>query len=126
LDHKSKTKKWETCSTEEFFTRLIRHISDKYFRLITYYGFLSNHLRGQLLPAVYEELGELPKSVETLYWHQMFKASFGTDPMRCILWQPNEIGRYCPGDSSLEALSKSLGSISSETDSMRPYPQSVC
>jgi hypothetical protein len=67
LDHKTKTKKWETRSTEEFLTRLIRLIPDKYFRLITYYGFLSNRLRGQLLPAVYEELGELPKSVETLY-----------------------------------------------------------
>jgi hypothetical protein len=67
LDHKTKTKKRETRSTEEFFTRLIKHIPDKYFRLITYYGFLSNRLRGQLLPAVYEELGELQKSVETLY-----------------------------------------------------------
>jgi len=85
LDHKTKTKKLGTYSTEEFFTRLIRHIPDKYFRLITYYGFLSNRLRGGSLPTVYEELGELPESVETLYWHQIFKTSFGTDPMRCIL-----------------------------------------
>ena len=85
LDHKTKTKKWESCSTEDFFARLIRHIPDKHFRLITYYGFLSNRLRGELLPTVYEQLGEWPNSVETLYWHQMFKAAFGSDPMRCVL-----------------------------------------
>jgi len=36
-----------------FIARLITHIHDQYFRVIRYYGFLSNRTRGKLLPRVY-------------------------------------------------------------------------
>ena len=85
LDHKTKRKKLDHCSIEDFIERLIRHIPDKHFRMINYYGFLSNRLRGHFLPKVYEQLGDSIQEVKTLYWHQMFKASFGSDPMSCII-----------------------------------------
>ena len=36
-----------------FIARLIRHIPDRNFKMIRYYGFLSNRTRGEKLPLVY-------------------------------------------------------------------------
>ena len=43
---------------DEFIERFIQHIPEKGFRMIRYYGFLSNAVRGKLLPKIYKILGQ--------------------------------------------------------------------
>ena len=57
LDHTTKTRKKMTLTTEEFIGRFVQHIPDLNFRMIRYYGFLANRVRGKLLPLVYQLLG---------------------------------------------------------------------
>ncbi|APC95815.1 transposase family protein [Francisella tularensis subsp. novicida] len=45
---------------DEFLERFIKHIPEKSFRMIRYYGFLSNSIRGKL-PKIYQLLGQKPK-----------------------------------------------------------------
>ena len=56
LDHYTKVQDTITLGVLEFIARLISHIPDKYFRNIRYYGFLSNRLRGKLLPVAKSSL----------------------------------------------------------------------
>ncbi|RDH41266.1 hypothetical protein B9G39_29620 [Zooshikella ganghwensis] len=49
LDHNTKTHRRFECTAEDFMTRLTQHIPEKGFRLIRYYGFLANRVRGKLL-----------------------------------------------------------------------------
>lgn len=86
LDHKNKKKNIMTMDALEFMQRFIKHIPDKHFRLINYYGFLANRVRGSLLPKVYALLGQEEKNdIPTLRYGQMLKSSFGVDPHQCIL-----------------------------------------
>lgn len=48
--------KQQTLSQEEMLGRYISHIPAKHFKMVRYYGFLSNRKRGELLPKVYEAL----------------------------------------------------------------------
>ena len=74
-------------SNEEFIERFIRHIPEKGFRMIRYYGFLANRVRAKLLPTVYN-LPERPErnAIKITYQDLMIK-SFGLDPLKCILCQ---------------------------------------
>ena len=46
-----------TLYAKEVERLLLWHIHDKYFRVVRYYGFLANCVRGKLLPIVFELLG---------------------------------------------------------------------
>lgn len=46
----------QTLSQEEMIGRYISHIPAKHFKMVRYYGFLSNRKRGELLPKGYEAL----------------------------------------------------------------------
>ena len=69
----------------DFISRLIRHIPDKNFRNIRYYGFLSHKLRGELLPVVYKLLDMESVTAAKVYitWHTMIQTTYNYDPMRC-------------------------------------------
>ncbi|WP_206196894.1 IS91 family transposase [Zooshikella ganghwensis] len=87
LDHNTKTHRRFECTAEDFMTRLTQHIPEKGFRLIRYYGFLANRVRGKLLPKVYRLLDQPEKNAQPLHWPELLKASFGVDPLVCILCQ---------------------------------------
>jgi len=53
LDHNTNRYRNFKMSVEQFIASFIQHIPDIGFRMIRYYGFLSNRLRGKLLPDVY-------------------------------------------------------------------------
>ena len=85
LNHKTKNHENFHCSTEEFISRFIQHIPEKYFRLIRYYGFLANRNRKHYLPIVYATINQQPKESFPLRFNQLMKKELGFDPLLCIL-----------------------------------------
>jgi hypothetical protein len=86
LDHTTKTYRQFKLTAEEFIARFIQHIPDVGFRMIRYYGFLANRIRGKLLPLVYELIGQQnnqPSSIPT--YSSLIQKYFGFDPLTCIL-----------------------------------------
>ena len=85
LDHYTDTKEIMTLPVLDFIARLICHIPDKNFRNIRYYGFLSNRLRGKLLPIVYKLLNSKNRINTKVYipWRNMIQNSFKYDPLKC-------------------------------------------
>jgi len=83
LNHANKKYETRTCSTDEFIGFFIRHIPDRQFRLIRYYGFLANRVKGQYLPIVKQILEHniLPRKIIT--WSALLIESFNKDPMTC-------------------------------------------
>ena len=89
IDRTDNQHKTITFDAETFIQRLTDHIHDKNFRLIRYYGFLANCLRGNLLPIVQRLFGTIRDENYQIFWRTLFKNSFGTDPLQCILCQSN-------------------------------------
>jgi hypothetical protein len=85
LNHRNKKHEDITFETDEFIERFTQHIPDKGFRLIRYYGFLANCVRGKLLPVVYGLIGHEEKPEYSIDWATSLKRAFGTDPLECIL-----------------------------------------
>ena len=86
LDHKTKNYKKLTLSSEEFIARFVQHIPDEGFRMIRYYGFLANRIRGTLLPIIHKLIGQQGKynNPEPTYAN-LIEKSFGFNPLTCIL-----------------------------------------
>ena len=84
-DHRDGRKKQLRLDTEEFIRRFLSHIPEKYQRLINYYGFLANRVRGKLLPQVHDVLGQKMRETRKIRYAQMLKRSFGIDPFECPL-----------------------------------------
>nr|WP_255562010.1 transposase [Zooshikella harenae] len=104
LDHNTKTHRRFECAAEDFMTRLTQHMPEKGFRLIRYYGFLANRVRGKLLPKVYNLLDQPEKNAQPLHWPELLKASFGIDPLVCILCQSRLVLIKRTVGKSLQAL----------------------
>ncbi len=87
LDHTTKTYKESSQTIESFIQKFIDHIPDVGFRMIRYYGFLSNKLRGGLLPKVHKLLGQLVKyeNINTPSYAQLMFNDFGINPLDCVL-----------------------------------------
>ena len=87
LDHYTDTKEIMTLPVLEFIARLISHIPDTNFRVIRYYGFLSNRLRGKLLPIVHSLLKTLKffKTKVFTSWRDMLISTFNYDPLKCLV-----------------------------------------
>jgi hypothetical protein len=84
LDHYTNTTLTMSLPAHDFIARLICHIPDKNFRVIRYYGFLSNRLRGSLLPIVYSFLNmKIPIVKVYISWKEMIINSFKKDPLYC-------------------------------------------
>ena len=86
LNRKTQQHENKTLDAMTFIEKLTDHIPDKNFRLIRYYGFLANSVRGRLLPLV-RSLLNLPEPQPTapMNWRSMQYQAFGEDPMECIL-----------------------------------------
>ena len=66
--------------------RYISHVPAGHFKMVRYYGFLSNRKRGDLLPKVYEALQmEVRKKPEQPGFATLIKEFLRTDPYKCIL-----------------------------------------
>ena len=85
LDHRDQKHKTLRCTIEDFIRRFIRHIPDKGFRMIRYYGFLAHRVRGKLLPTVYDLLDQPKKKALKIRYPELLKATYGIDPIKCIL-----------------------------------------
>lgn len=85
FDHKSKSKKKLMVTKVKFIELFTQHIPEKHQRLINYYGFLANRVRGTLLPKVHDIIGQQPKPAPKIKYPKLLKATFGTDPMECLL-----------------------------------------
>jgi hypothetical protein len=85
LDHTSKTYRQFKLTAEQFIGRLIQHIPDTDFRMIRYYGFLAQRVRGTLLPKVYTLLGQIPETNKYPSHAELIQKNFGFDPLTCIL-----------------------------------------
>jgi Putative transposase/Transposase zinc-binding domain len=73
----------------DFIKRLIVHIPDTHFRVIRYFGFYANRVRGELLPKVfailkqdYQKAREKLKSLGS-WWRQRIEQFLKIDPLIC-------------------------------------------
>jgi Putative transposase/Transposase zinc-binding domain len=88
LNHRTDKHQLFRCSTEEFIRRFIQHIPTKNFRMVRYYGFLANRVRGEKLPLVRELLGQEAKPEPyRLRYAELMQKTFGVNPRSCILCQ---------------------------------------
>ncbi len=86
LDHRDGKHKTKTLTQEEMILRYVSHIPQHHFKMVRYYGFLSNRKRGCLLPLVYLALGEkAPKQPELLTYAKQYKGFTGNDPYKSVL-----------------------------------------
>ena len=84
LDHYNNTVNHITMSVFKFIACLIMHIPDRNFRMIRYYGFLSNRTRGKMLPLVYKAIKQgMPKIMKVIGWRLMIWLSCRKDPLSC-------------------------------------------
>lgn len=85
-DHNSQQHRQQTLTQEEMIGRYISHIPAKHFKMVRYYGFLSNRKRGTLLPKVYEALSMAArKKPEKPEFAVLMKGFLRTAPYKCIL-----------------------------------------
>lgn len=86
-DHHSNTEKTTKISVQFFLMKFIKHIPERGFRMIRYYGFLANRVRGKLLPivnALTDTTQEHDKPIH-VSWRTLYKKTFGGNPLSCIL-----------------------------------------
>jgi hypothetical protein len=87
-DKITNTEQLLTLSVEEFLGRLIRHIPEKNFRMIRYYGIYANAVRNKLIPILIPQIAALYTMAELTYepkktWRELITASTGIDPLVC-------------------------------------------
>ncbi len=85
LNHRDGRHQVAEFETEAFIDRFVQHIPDKHFRLINFYGFLANRVRGKWLPKVYTLLDQQPEPVRTIRYRDLQCRAFGVDPLKCVL-----------------------------------------
>lgn len=73
-----------TLQTQEFIARIIRHIPDKYFKQVRYFGIFANRVRTELCNIVLYLLNkEFVPSCDILSWRQRLLNLNNVDPLAC-------------------------------------------
>lgn len=87
LDHNTNTYRQFKLSAEDFIGRFVQHIPDAGFRMIRYYGFLANRVRGKWLPIVYRLLNQEKHDNRTSSptFAELIQKNFHFDPLACVL-----------------------------------------
>ena len=85
LDHRDGKQKRKTVSQKDMALRVLSHLPEKHFRMVRYYGFLSNKLRGEYLAKIHELLAQEIKAVPAISFAAMMKQMLNVDPFECIL-----------------------------------------
>jgi len=95
-----------TLTAEDFIGRFVQHIPDVNFRMIRYYGFLANRVRGQLLPLVHQLLGQKSEAEQSApIYAELMQKAFGFNPLTCILCgSPLVLSMMCFGQSNVHQL----------------------
>nr|WP_273543606.1 transposase [Serratia fonticola] len=57
-DHRTQQHRMQRLSQKEMLWRYISHIPSRHFKMVSYYGFLINRKRGELLPKAYTAPGD--------------------------------------------------------------------
>ncbi|ECH8735051.1 transposase, partial [Salmonella enterica subsp. enterica] len=85
-DHRTQQHRRQVLSQEEMPLRYISHIPSRHFKMVRYYGFLSNRKRGELLPKIYAslEMEVKPKPAKPGY-AVLMKQFTNVDPYQCVL-----------------------------------------
>lgn len=89
VDHKTQKPECLNLTAEDFIKLLIRHIPDNNFRVVRYYGFLANRVRGELLPKVFTLLGydyrKIKADLENTFswWRRQLELFNHLDPLTC-------------------------------------------
>lgn len=91
-DKISKTNKQVELSVEEFMGRLVRHIPEKNFRMIRYYGIYANAVKNQLLPILLGQIAalygvanlEFNPAEQPKNWRERIMFLTGNDPLVCL------------------------------------------
>ncbi|CAK2090911.1 transposase [Vibrio crassostreae] len=86
LNHRNGQTESLVLSPEALITRMIEQIPDKHFKMIRYFGFLSNRRHSEMLSKVYDALGIAPEgSPEIQSYAAMLKENVKVDPFEFIL-----------------------------------------
>ncbi|MGR5299421.1 transposase, partial [Vibrio mediterranei] len=107
LNHRTGETESLCLTEEELISRIIEHIPDKHFKMIRYYGFLSNRHRGEMLPKVYAALEmELPLEAPLLpCYASMLKQHAKLDPYECLFCKGRmEFSSFRAGESRVERI----------------------
>ncbi len=106
LDHVTKTYRQFRLTIDQFIARFIQHIPDAGFRMIRYYGFLSNRTRGKLLPIVYRLLNQNNHNATSApTFAELIQKNFGFNPLKCILCGHQLVlSNICFGKKTAELL----------------------
>lgn len=85
-DHRTQQHRRQMLSQEEMLLRYISHIPCRHFKMVRYYGFLSNRKRGELLLKAYAtlEMAVRTKPAKPGY-AALMKQFTNVDPYQCIL-----------------------------------------
>lgn len=81
----------ENTNVEEFIGRLIRHIPEKNYRMIRYYGFYANRTKNELMPLLRCQIAAIFTTAKLEYepkrvpnnWRDRIMASTNIDPLSC-------------------------------------------
>ncbi|WWK02126.1 transposase [Erwinia aphidicola] len=85
-DHRTQQHRTQRLSQEEMLWRYISHIPSRHFKMVRYYGFLTNRKRGELLPKVYTALGiEMKAKPQKPGFASLMKKFTHVDPYQCVL-----------------------------------------
>ena len=60
-----------TISIEEFFSRFIQHIPEKFFKMTRYYGLFATAVRGKTLPKLFKIFNQKLKDVTLTTFQQL-------------------------------------------------------
>lgn len=86
LDHRTSRHEDLELSQHELILRLIKHIPEKHFRMVRYFGFLANRVVGRLLPLMRKALGQDEvRKVVPVTFATLSQGLLGTDPFACLL-----------------------------------------
>ena len=85
LDHRTNKTQLKKLTQFELIGLILSHVPEKHFKMIRYYGFLSNRLRGSMLPVIYEKLGQTVDIVKGPSYAAMLMGYVNVDPFKCIL-----------------------------------------
>ncbi|WP_440866421.1 IS91 family transposase [Symbiopectobacterium purcellii] len=112
LDHRTGRHEDLALSQRELILRLIKHIPEKHFRMVRYFGFLANRVVGKLLPLVRKALGQdNVKKAAPVTYTTLSQGLLNTDPFACLLCGAKmAFSRALPA-TALEKLIANAGEI---------------
>lgn len=112
LDHRTGQHADLALSQHELILRLIKHIPEKHFRMVRYFGFLANRVVGRLLPLVRKALGqEEVKKAARVTFTTLSQGLLKTDPFACQLCGAKMVFSRALAATQLEKLIANAGAI---------------